>query len=90
MIDAVGQVVRCTRCGEEIPIPLGRLDWVGAVLRAFGKAPKECGGRERTCWFSTPVPKSGRWAGVSAGGGAGGLHAPGVCDATNVEGAPRA
>lgn len=55
VVDAVTQTVRCEECGEEIPIPLGVIDWVTGVLAAFGKAHRECrkGDKGRTC-FSKP------------------------------------
>ncbi len=37
-IDAVRQVMRCNVCGDEIPIPLGQLKWVCAVMSAFERA----------------------------------------------------
>lgn len=42
VMDLKDQVMRCMVCGDEIPIPLGRLSWVTAVAGAFEKAhPKE-------------------------------------------------
>ena len=49
--DAVRQVMRCDVCGDEVPIPLGSLKWVSAVMSAFADAhpdePHEC----RRTWF---------------------------------------
>jgi len=58
IVDATTQTVRCERCGEEIPIPLGSIDWVLAVMKAFERAHKTCKkGDEKRCYFSTPRKK---------------------------------
>ena len=35
VVDANTQTVRCEKYGDEIPIPLGIIPWVTAVLEAF-------------------------------------------------------
>lgn len=60
IVDPARQVVRCERCGEEIPIPLGTLAWVTGVTVAFDLAHKHCSSGDpddvrRRCWFSTPT-----------------------------------
>lgn len=42
MVDAAAQTIRCTACKDEIPMPLGVMDWVLSVLKAFGNAHKYC------------------------------------------------
>ena len=50
--DAVRQVMRCDVCGDEVPIPLGSLKWVSAVMLAFADAhPDEMHAGRRT-WVS--------------------------------------
>jgi len=76
VMDATTQTLRCERCGEEVPIPVGVIDWFVGVTRAFSAAHADCeprlvGGpdeRKRT-GFSTPVG-TGAVSGVqgSAGG----------------------
>lgn len=54
-VDADRQTMWCEVCGDEVPIPLGALDWAAAVMKAFADAhaggPHE-GGKTR---FSTPA-----------------------------------
>lgn len=56
VVDATTQTMRCNTCGEEVPIPLGVLDWVTGVMLAFRKAHRECkkGDGQRT-YFSKPT-----------------------------------
>ena len=42
VIDAKKGVLRCDRCKDEVPIPLGSVDWVIGVIRAFGKGHRYC------------------------------------------------
>lgn len=42
IVDSTRQVLRCTRCGDEVPMPLGLIDWVVAYMKAFGKAHQRC------------------------------------------------
>ena len=37
-IDAATQTMRCTVCGDEVPIPLGAVPWVSEVMLAFANA----------------------------------------------------
>jgi hypothetical protein len=63
VMDAAGQVLRCTRCGEEVPIPMGVIEWFAGYIRAFSKAHASCTvatGTMPRCWLSKPVPKSKR------------------------------
>ena len=59
--DASTQTMRCEHCGEEIPIPLGDIDWVVSVMTAFDKAHRFCkkdDPRDRPlCYFSEPVKR---------------------------------
>jgi len=41
-IDSAHNVVCCTHCGETIPIPLGRIAWVSAVMTAYAEAHGDC------------------------------------------------
>ena len=41
--DAARQRLRCERCGREVPIPLGNVEWVIAYLRTFARAHRWCG-----------------------------------------------
>ena len=55
IVDASTQTVRCERCGEEIPIPLGTINWVLSVMKAFEREHKTCKkGDEHRCFFSKP------------------------------------
>jgi len=55
-VDADTQTMRCTICGDEVPIPLGAPSWAGAVFRAFAQAhPKTAHDGKRT-YFATPPP----------------------------------
>ena len=54
VIDAHTQTMRCTVCGDEVPIPLGDLRWASAVMRAFGAAHKAKAHGPKRTWFSTP------------------------------------
>jgi len=42
VLDAEKQVCRCTKCGDEVPIPLGVVEWVVGYLNAFVKAHRRC------------------------------------------------
>jgi hypothetical protein len=42
IVDAAGQCLRCEKCGCEVPIPLGGIDWVSAYIKAFAKAHRPC------------------------------------------------
>lgn len=60
VVDSVGQCIRCTACGEEVPIPLGVFTWSVGVMKLFSRCHNECHRRTdrsgpRT-WFSTIVP----------------------------------
>ena len=50
--DAVRQVMRCDVCGDEVPIPLGRLKWVSAVMSAFADAHPDEPHAGRRTWVS--------------------------------------
>ena len=56
-IDAETQTIRCLVCQEEIPIPLGCMDWVNGVVRAYKRAhPRHDHAAQRT-WFATRRPE---------------------------------
>lgn len=38
VIDAHTQTMRCEKCGEELPIPLGTMKWAVTVMKAFAEA----------------------------------------------------
>ena len=38
VIDQERRVMRCTVCGDEVPMPLGEARWVAAVMTAFARA----------------------------------------------------
>jgi hypothetical protein len=40
IVEADTQTMRCTVCGDVVPIPLGALSWCSAVMLAFAKAHK--------------------------------------------------
>jgi len=44
VIDPGKQVLRCNICGDEFPIPLGHLDFVNKIFKAFDKEHKDCNG----------------------------------------------
>jgi hypothetical protein len=53
--DAKTQTLRCTVCGDEVPIPLGTLSWVLAVMEAFSKEHSSSKHEGRRTWFSGNV-----------------------------------
>lgn len=59
IIDTSEHTIRCTRCGERIPMPVGPVRFVIAVGRAFAKEHGYCGykasGRQPGCAFVTPI-----------------------------------
>jgi hypothetical protein len=57
VVDAITQTMRCNVCKDEVPIPLGSLDWVAAVCLAFDKAHRACKGNPGRTTFSVPVKK---------------------------------
>lgn len=62
IVSSENQEVRCQRCGDRIPFPLGTIDWVTGVLKAFNLAHQDCkpGGRNRRTWFAERrVPDGG-------------------------------
>jgi hypothetical protein len=56
VVDSATQTIRCERCGEEVPIPLGVVRWVTGVLEAFDAAHTGCRrGEDGTrTYFSEP------------------------------------
>lgn len=54
VVDATTQTMRCNVCGDEIPMPLGDVDWVCAVMRAFTKAHRGNTHPGRRTWLSEP------------------------------------
>ena len=46
------QALHCLHCGEKFPFPLGMVDWVMGVMKAFGNAHKYCRQRDLS-----PLPK---------------------------------
>lgn len=56
VIDPTTQTCRCLQCNEEIPLPLGRIEWVTGVLKSFSKVHKNCKETEvhkpPLCYFS--------------------------------------
>jgi len=55
IVDAVTQTMRCPKCKDEVPIPLGDVKWVAAVMMAFGEAHKDCNGSGGRTTFSKPT-----------------------------------
>lgn len=54
IVDANKQVMRCIKCGDEVPIPLGVIPWVCAVTAAFDEAHKNCNGQSDKTYMSEP------------------------------------
>jgi hypothetical protein len=40
--DSVRGTIRCQHCGQEIPFPIGRVDAVVALIRAYVRVHAEC------------------------------------------------
>jgi len=63
VVDAGTQTMRCKVCGDEVPIPLGALRWVSAVMMAFAAehadASGACGHSAGRTMFSTPTEQNG-------------------------------
>ena len=61
VIDSLTQTMRCEKCGDEVPIPLGLVAWVCAVMRAFSAAHagSEPHAKGRTA-FSVPTHENKR------------------------------
>jgi len=58
VLDTDKQVMRCMRCGEECPMPLGDVRWVAGVLKAFSAAHRACMKfRGRRCYFADSIPR---------------------------------
>ena len=55
--DAKTQTLRCMVCGDEVPIPLGAVDWVVAVMKAFSEAHRGPHSGPRS-WFGGNVKES--------------------------------
>ena len=56
IVDSEKQVMKCQECGDTVPIPMGLLSWVCAVMDAFSNAHKNCfqGDTGKQTWFSAP------------------------------------
>ena len=54
--DATTQIMRCLICGDEVPLPLGVVDWVADVLVAFDRAHRNCKGLKGRTRFA-PDPR---------------------------------
>ena len=54
VVDAITKTMRCEVCKEEVPIPLGKIDWTSSVMQAFVVAHRGCDGRKGKTGFSVP------------------------------------
>jgi len=59
IVDAETQTMRCPKCKDEVPIPLGTVAWVTDVMFAFSKAHKDCRGVGGLTRFSKPKEDAG-------------------------------
>ena len=55
IVDAVRQEMRCEKCGDAVPIPLGAIPWVATVMQAFGEAHENCDGTPGRTSVSVPL-----------------------------------
>lgn len=55
VIDANLQAMVCNHCGSKAPIPLGKIQYVCDVMKAWGKAHRTCKpGSDLATWQSRP------------------------------------
>jgi len=54
VVDTTTQTMRCSECGDEVPIPLGVISWVTAVMNAFDEVHHDCRHEPGRTRFSKP------------------------------------
>jgi hypothetical protein len=54
VIDGSRHVIRCNICGDEIPMPLGAVRWVAAVIVGFTAEHSSEPHEGRRTWFKVP------------------------------------
>jgi len=52
--DAKTQTIRCEVCKDEIPLPLGSVDWVVRACNAFTRTHLNCNGRKGKTTLAIP------------------------------------